>query len=71
MELLPPSPLGHHQASLFQLLQVLHHAEPRHPEPSFERGQRLSVLPKELVEEAAAGRICQRPEHPVHMADYK
>ena len=63
--LAPPSP-GHHQAGLFELLQVLHHAEPRHGEAPLELAQRLAVPAEELVEEAPPGRIGKCPEHIVH-----
>src|SRR5439155_2937089 len=66
MELLASPLLGHDEARLFELVQMLHHAEARHPEPPFERAQRLPVLLEERVEQAPSSWISQRPEHLVH-----
>src|SRR2546423_8534163 len=66
MELLPPASLGHHQAGLCELVQMLHHAEARHPEPPFELAEGLPVLLEESVEQASPRRISQRLEDLVH-----
>jgi hypothetical protein len=52
-------------------LEVLHHAEARHGEALLERRQRLPVLPEELIEQAAARGVCERPEHFVHGGDHR
>ena len=69
MELLAPTPLRHDQAGLFELVQMLHHSEARHPKPSLERVQCLPVLLEESVEQTAPRRISQRFEHLVHGHD--
>ena len=69
VQLLPaPSP-GDDEARLFQLLQVLHHAEAGDVEPRLERAQRLAVFTEQLVEQAPPGGIGEGPEHVVHVLD--
>ena len=69
MELLAASSPGDHEARLLELLQVLHHAEPRDVEPRLERAQRLAVFTEQLVEQAPPGGIGEGPEHFVHLDD--
>ena len=44
---------------------MLHHAEAGHLEPALQLAERLAVALEELVEEMAAGRVGQGPEHRV------
>jgi hypothetical protein len=46
--------------------EVLHHAEAGHRQPPLERAEGLSVLLEQLVEQAPAGRVGERPEHFVY-----
>ena len=67
VQLLAAALLGDHEPRVLELLEVLHHAEPRHLEARAERVQRLAVLPEELVEQGPAGRIGQGAEHVIHV----
>ena len=66
MQLLATAAPGRDQARLLQHPQVLHDAEAGHRQALLERTQRLTVLPEQLVKQAAPGWIGKGLEHRVH-----
>ena len=66
VQLLAPAPLGHDEAGLLEHSQVLHHAEARHRQAPLERAQCLAFLFEQLVEQPAACRVGEGPEHIIH-----
>jgi hypothetical protein len=69
VELLAAAAFGDDQAGLLEHAQVLHDAKTSHRQPALERAQRLPVALEQLVEQAAAGGVANRPEDVVHRHD--
>ena len=57
------------EAGLLQDLEVLHHSEARHRHVLLQRGQRLTVLGEQGVEQVAPGRVRKGLEYRVHGSD--
>src|SRR5437899_2958716 len=71
VQLFASPPPGHHEARLFELLQMLHDAETRHRQTPLQCAERLPVFAEELVEEAASGWVGEGPEHLIHNRNYR
>jgi len=59
---------GHHEAGLFQDLQVLHDAEPSDLKPGLQRAERLAVLAEERVQQVPSDGVGESLEYGVHRA---
>ena len=66
MELLAAPFARHDQSGLFELLEVLHHAEACHREVVLELGEALTITAEQLVKQASPRRVGQRLEDQVH-----
>ena len=57
VQLLAPSPSGHHQPGILQQSQVLHDAEAGHRNPFLKSAQRLTILFEEGIEKISTRRV--------------
>jgi hypothetical protein len=66
MELLSTTPIRHDQAGVLEDTKVLHDAETGHHETPLELTERLSIPPKQHVQQAAPRGVGERLEYRVH-----